>query len=179
MANRVKKTAEQSADLARKIWLAGVGAYGRAYTETRDGLEQATSMSSEMFDDLVERGTKIEAEVRTSVSSNDRINKVVEAAGKFGARRKAGFEGRKARFEERVGAVRKGLGLNRGIFTMDQKLEALTEQLDALAREVSTIKKAVAKPARKASVKKAVKKAAPKKAAAKTTATKPAAPKAV
>ncbi len=167
MTNNAKKAVEQSADLARKIWLAGVGAYGRAYTGTRDGLEQASSMSSEMFDDLVERGEKIEEDVRSSISGNTRITKVVEAAGKFGA-------SRRAKFSERVGAVRKGLGLNRGVFTTDDKLEALTDQISALTKDVAAIKKAVAKPAAK---KTAVKKTAVKKATTKTVAKK-AAPKA-
>ncbi|VAV89976.1 hypothetical protein MNBD_ALPHA06-2086 [hydrothermal vent metagenome] len=162
MTNKAKKTVEQSSDLARKIWLAGVGAYGRAYTGTRDGLEQASSMTSDVFDELVERGEKIEDDVRSSISGNDRISKVVEAAGKFGAQRRA-------RFSERVGAVRKGLGLNRGVFTMDDKLEALSDQINALTKDVAAIKKAVAKPV--------AKKATAKKTTAKKPATKKAAPK--
>ncbi|MBL4617642.1 MAG: phasin family protein [Robiginitomaculum sp.] len=168
MAKKSKTTVEQSTDLARKIWLAGVGAYGQAYTNTREGMEKAGAYSSEVFDELVERGEKIEEEVRETVTTNDRVSKVVEAAGKFGARRRA-------LFSERVGAVRKGLGLDRGVFTMDEKLDALTEQMSALTKEVAAIKKSV-KPARKTTAKKAAskkvatKKAAPKKAATKTVA---------
>jgi hypothetical protein len=166
MAKKAKKTTEQSADLARKIWLAGVGAYGRAYSSTVDGFEQASHMTSEVFDELVERGEEIESEVRKSVTTNDRITKVVEAAGKFGARRRE-------RFGQRVGAVRKGLGLDRGVFTMDDKLETLTEQMADLAKEVAAIKKAVAKPAaRKTPAKRAVKKTVAKKATVKKAAPK-------
>ncbi len=162
MAKNTKHTVEQSTELARKIWLAGVGAYGKAYSNTVDAVEQATHVSSELFDDLVERGEKIEGEVRKSVSANERIGKVVEAAGKFGA-------SRKAKFSERVGAVRKGLGLDRGVFAIDEKLDALTEQVSALSKEVAAIKKSVAKPvARKAPAKKT----APKKAATSKTAPK-------
>lgn len=169
MTKNSKNTVEQTTDLARKIWLAGVGAYGQAYTNTREGMEKAGAYSSERFDELVERGEKIENEVRDTVTTNDRVSKVVEAAGKFGARRRA-------LFSERVGAVRKGLGLDRGVFTMDEKLDALTEQMSALTKEVAAIKKSV-KPARKTVAKKAApKKVAPKKAAAKV-ATKPVATK--
>ncbi|MBL1430227.1 MAG: phasin family protein [Robiginitomaculum sp.] len=165
MSKKSKNTIEQSTDLARKIWLAGVGAYGQAYTNTREGMEKAGAYSSERFDELVERGEKIENEVRDTVTTNDRVSKVVEAAGKFGA-------SRRAKFVERVGAVRKGLGLDRGVFTMDEKLDALTEQMSALTKEVAAIKKSV-KPARKTVAKKAaLKKAAPKKAATKTVAAK-------
>jgi len=169
MAKNTKKTVEQSADLARKIWLAGVGAYGRAYTNTVGAVEQASHVSTELFDDLVERGEKIEGDVRQSVSTNDRINKVVEAAGKFGA-------SRRAKFNERVGAVRKGLGLDRGIFTVDQKLDHLSDQVSALTKEVAALKKSVAKPStRKAAVKKTT---AKKPVAKKVAVRKAAAPKA-
>ena len=168
MAKKSKTTVEQSSDLARKIWLAGVGAYGQAYTNTREGVEKAGAYSSEVFDELVERGEKIEEEVRGTVSTNERVGKVVKAAGKFGARRRA-------LFAERVGAVRKGLGLDRGVFTMDEKFDALSEQMGALTKEVAAIKKSM-KPAGKATVKKAAtKKAAPKKAAPKKVAPKKAA----
>jgi len=157
MAKNTKKTIEQTADLSRKIWLAGVGAYGRAYTGTKDGIEQASHLSSEMFDELVARGEKIEDDVRSTVTNNERFTQVIDAVGKFGAQRKA-------RFEERVGAVRKGLGLNRGMFNMDEKIDSLSDEVSALRKDIAAIKKAVAKPA--------TKKATAKKVATKTTAKK-------
>ncbi len=50
----------RSADMARKIWLAGVGAYGRAFSEAQESLAKVTDDTSRMFDDLVARGEEIE-----------------------------------------------------------------------------------------------------------------------
>ncbi len=47
-------------DMARKIWLAGIGAYGRAFSEAQESLAKVSGDSSRMFDDLVEKGESIE-----------------------------------------------------------------------------------------------------------------------
>ena len=52
-------------ETARRIWLAGVGAYGRAFTEAQEALKDVTGKTSEVFDDLVQKGEMIE----TAVSS--------------------------------------------------------------------------------------------------------------
>lgn len=55
-----KKTDEQGGDTARRIWLAGIGAYGRAFSEAQESLARVTGETSKMFDDLVARGEEIE-----------------------------------------------------------------------------------------------------------------------
>lgn len=47
-------------DTIRKIWLAGIGAYGRAYTEAKGAVDSFTGKSSEVFDELVQKGEMIE-----------------------------------------------------------------------------------------------------------------------
>jgi polyhydroxyalkanoate synthesis regulator phasin len=58
----VAKKPEQprNTDMARKIWLAGVGAYGRAFSEAQESLAKVTDDTSRVFDDLVARGEEIE-----------------------------------------------------------------------------------------------------------------------
>jgi len=53
-------TPPRSTDMARKIWLAGVGAYGRAFSEAQESLAKVTDDTSRVFDDLVARGEEIE-----------------------------------------------------------------------------------------------------------------------
>jgi len=48
-----KKSDEK--DAIRKIWLAGIGAYGRAFTEAKGAVESLTGKSSEVFEELLER----------------------------------------------------------------------------------------------------------------------------
>lgn len=47
-------------DMARKIWLAGIGAYGRAFTEAQESIAKVSVDSSRMFEDLVAKGEEIE-----------------------------------------------------------------------------------------------------------------------
>jgi len=47
-------------DVARKIWLAGIGAYGRAFTEAKGAVDELRGKSSEVFDDLVQKGEMLE-----------------------------------------------------------------------------------------------------------------------
>jgi len=56
-----KKTpSNRGADTARKIWLAGIGAYGRAFSEAQESITRVGEETSKVFDDLVSRGETIE-----------------------------------------------------------------------------------------------------------------------
>jgi len=54
------KKKRKSNETARRIWLAGIGAYGRAFTEAQGALKEVTGKSSDVFDDLVQKGEMIE-----------------------------------------------------------------------------------------------------------------------
>jgi len=74
--------------MARKIWLAGIGAYGRAFSEAQQSLAKVSGDSSRVFDDLVAKGEEIEDTVEShsrelaqrvktsSFSIDDRIKKM-------------------------------------------------------------------------------------------------------
>ncbi|BDY05097.1 phasin family protein [Ferrimonas sp. YFM] len=62
--------------LARNIWLAGLGVYSRSIEEAKE-LE---GKSGDLFEKLVERGREVEANTRARVEDNlDRANEEVEA----------------------------------------------------------------------------------------------------
>ncbi len=52
-------------DMARKIWLAGIGAYGRAFSDAQESIAKVSDDTSKYFEDLVERGEEIEDAVET------------------------------------------------------------------------------------------------------------------
>ena len=54
------KKKRRSNETARRIWLAGIGAYGRAFTEAQGALKEVTGKSSDVFDELVQKGEMIE-----------------------------------------------------------------------------------------------------------------------
>jgi len=54
------KKKRSSTDTARRIWLAGIGAYGRAYTEAKDAVKDAAGKGGGAFNDLVQKGEMLE-----------------------------------------------------------------------------------------------------------------------
>ena len=128
----IKETAATAEEIARNVWLAGIGAYGKGYEEVKGRFETLSADSNKMFADLVAKGEKIEAESKV---------KVEEVKAKVAA---------KTEVESRVEAVRTKLGLNNT--DADQKIEELSAKLDALTAAVA---KLAAKPATKTAAKKA------------------------
>ncbi len=57
--------AKTPADTARKIWLAGIGAYGKAFTEAQESLAKMGGDTSRVFEELVAKGEEIEDAVET------------------------------------------------------------------------------------------------------------------
>lgn len=184
-------------DMIRKIWLAGVGAYGRAFTEAKGAVDSLAGKGSEVFDELVQKGEMLETVGK---------HKAGEMVGKGKAAAKdmkpdLDLDDRIAKMRARLsGTLDKGEGrLSARVDRLEAKLDAILERLDIgdaaptkrkAPAKTSTARKA--KPAAKkkmttqrtpqrttktttkstAAKKPAVKKAAPKKTTSKTTTSK-------
>lgn len=84
------KVTEKASDIAKNIWLAGLGAYGKAFDEAQVRYEKVSKDTSRMFDDLVAKGKKLEGTTTTKISKaranttstlEDRIAKVRQSLG--------------------------------------------------------------------------------------------------
>ena len=60
----IKGKVNEAEEFARKIWLAGLGAYGKSFDEAQGRYEKMSVEASKMFDDLVVKGSKIETEAK-------------------------------------------------------------------------------------------------------------------
>src|SRR5438105_13924887 len=70
-------------DIARKSWLAGVGAYGRVFAETQGALEKLAGSANETFDQLVASGEKTEDAVRARIAKRgDGIERIIGTVSK-------------------------------------------------------------------------------------------------
>ena len=148
-------------ETARRIWLAGIGAYGRAFTEAQEALKDVTGKGSEIFDELVQKGEVIE--------------KVVEIKGKSMMDKASApsFD-----LDDRIQAMRSRLFRgDMGETDFEDRLSAVEAKLD----KILTLLEPQKKPPKKASKKRAStvrtqrsasKKTPGKKAAAKKPATK-------
>jgi polyhydroxyalkanoate synthesis regulator phasin len=122
----IKEKAATAEDMARKVWLAGLGAYGKGYEEVKGRFEALSTDSNKLFEELVIKGEKLETEGK---------DKVKEVQTKVAA---------KTEIETRIETVRTKLGLNNT--DSDQKIEELSTKIDALTAAVA---KLAAKPAAK------------------------------
>jgi|TARA_B110000503_G_scaffold85816_1_gene130700 hypothetical protein len=82
MSDEKNKVTDKASEIAKNIWLAGVGAYGKAVEEAQGRLEKAME-PPKLFRDLVKAGTALEEDARESTASarnsvEERINRVRE-----------------------------------------------------------------------------------------------------
>jgi len=172
-------------DAIRKIWLAGIGAYGRAFTEAKGAVESLTGKSSEVFEELVQKGEMLEAVGKYKAS--ELVGKGKAAVPDFD------IDDRIAKMRARLsGAADKSdEGLAARVDGIEAKLDAILERLDIgnpgspksktpvkkKAATANTSAKKIAKPPSKKKmttqrtpkVKTAKKPSAPKKSSTKTT----------
>lgn len=144
-------------EVAHKIWLAGVGAYGKAYDVATEGVGKVSGQGEVLFEDLVARGEEIEADVRARLNSNsaiskmtEQMNRVAEEAEKVRGRvREATEEAAEAvtkfqheqreRLEARMERMREALGLKQ--FSLKaKKAEKLHSKLDDLEEQVAELR---------------------------------------
>ena len=165
MADDSKKTT----DIARRIWLAGIGAYGKAFEEGRAQLEKLSDSSGGLFDQLAEKGEKIETAAKVQG---------MKLAGKASeVREDLGVEDRISAMRERLSGAVPGLGGGDSarMDRLEAKLDAIESKLDAVLKTQSSAKRTTTQRTERTT---AAKKTAPKKAPArKAPAKKPAAKK--
>jgi poly(hydroxyalkanoate) granule-associated protein len=130
-------------DIARKIWLAGVGAYGRMFSETQGAIEKLAHGANEAFDQLVANGEAVEDKVRETIARSPQGEKVISMVEGATNKVKAFREERRAALDARIGKVRKSVSetlapLN--LAALGQAVEKLSAQVEALTVEVAALK---------------------------------------
>lgn len=148
---RAPKTPAQNAEeIARKIWLAGVGAYGEAIgaaggarADVKKSLDRLAADASGLFDELVKRGTAVESEVRNRIASSQATAEVLKIVQRA---RAIGDEGQDliAAAPARVRGALKDAG---SFLTLGKTVKTLERRVRQL--ESSAAKTPVRKPARK------------------------------
>jgi poly(hydroxyalkanoate) granule-associated protein len=142
------KTATTDIDIARKIWLAGVGAYGRMFTETQGAVEKLASGANEAFDQLVAKGEQVEDTVRETIAKSPQGEKVVSLVETATAK----VQERRAALDARIGKVRKTVTETLAPLNMAalaQAVEKLSAQVETLTEEVTALKAEKSKPVAK------------------------------
>ena len=153
MKDDKNKVTDKAGEIATNIWLAGVGAYGKAVDEAQGRLEKAGVEPPKLFRELVKAGAALEEEARDALQAGQTARSSVE---------------------DRISRVRENFNLQRpargeDLLALHEKIDRLANKVDALASALAE-QGAVKTPRKKATRKKAAaRKAAParKKATAK------------
>jgi len=119
----IKSKVAEAEEFSRKIWLAGLGAYGKSFDEAQDRYEQFNAETTKIFKNLVSQGEKIEAEAKQKIKAKtaEVKEKVVE----------------KTNVTERVADIRQKLGLESA--PSEDRIDDLSAKIDALTDVVSKL----------------------------------------
>ncbi|GGX64280.1 hypothetical protein GCM10011309_12980 [Litorimonas cladophorae] len=153
-------------DAIRKVWLAGIGAYGRAFAEAKGAVGTLTGKSSEVFDELVSKGEMLEAVGK--YKAEELVGKGKAAMGDI--KPDLDIDDRIARMRARLSSVTESSTdrLEARVDQLEAKLDAILEKMESgVSAKTSSSRKAA--PKRKPAAKTASKKRATTQ---KTTATK-------
>jgi predicted flap endonuclease-1-like 5' DNA nuclease len=130
-----KQVEAQSTEMAYKIWLAGVGAYGKAYDGAIASANVLNKQSADMFEDLVKRGSEIEHDVRARLAADERVAgatkqvaKTLESVRDMQVQARDQFEARLDRMRGLLGVS----GFNTVRDTIARKVEKLEDDVAAV-----------------------------------------------
>jgi hypothetical protein len=149
MSDENSKVTDKASEIAKNIWLAGLGAYGKAVEDAQGRLEKALE-PPKLFRDLVRAGTALEEDAKDNTvaarhSVEDRINRVRE-----------NFQNqRPARIEDLTALHKKVDQLTRKVNRLSKALAEQNADSRTLGKTATTKKSgAAAPPARKGAAKK-------------------------
>lgn len=161
------KKKHSTSDTARRIWLAGIGAYGRAYSEAKDAVKDVAGKGTGAFNELVQKGEMLETVGK--VKGKELLEKAQLPE----------FDMPDFDIDERIQAMRSRLSrggkTSEEVYHMEDRLAAIEAKVDKILELLEPKKSAPKKPARKKPVKKATTTRTKKTTAKKTAAKKPAA----
>lgn len=121
MADDKSKVSDKAGEIAKNIWLAGVGAYGRAVDEAQGRMEKAGVEPPKLFRELVKAGAALEEEARGALEAGQAARSGVE---------------------ERIQRVRENFALQRPVrgedlLALHEKIDRLSNRLDALTEALT------------------------------------------
>jgi len=121
MSDEKSKVTDKASEIAKNIWLAGVGAYGKAVEDAQGRLEKVGMEPPKLFRELVKAGTTLEDDAREALETTAATRSSVE---------------------ERINKVRENFHMQRPARIED--LTALHKKVDQLTRKVDRLSKALA-----------------------------------
>ncbi len=145
----MSKKPRKEIDIARKIWLAGIGAYGKAFNDAQDAYAKMGQETTKVFEDLVGKGSELENKV------TDTAKKYVPKAAQM---HKSNIEDRMERMKTALGMVGESSVQNNKVDMIEERLDTIEAKLDTLLSAIEKLDKPIRKPRAKTIKKPATKK---------------------
>lgn len=123
------------ADVARKIWLAGIGVYGTAYKTAVKRTSKVNEESIEMFEKLVDVGSEIEHDIVEQINKNETVTKTTDRVKSAFDSARSMQEKAREQFEDRMERMRNVLGIR----PLGTPGERIARRLDSLEAELLDI----------------------------------------
>lgn len=144
---KAKSPVDKASDLARQIWLAGVGAYGQAVDDTQQEVTrrvaQVSQDTSKFFEELVSRGSDLER----NMGALGKMSADMRAEGlRRGADMSLSLEDRLSRMRDMLGLAPSGAGFEEKVDKLAADVAALSAKLDLVLDQINNpVSKSAAK----------------------------------
>jgi|TARA_R110002096_G_scaffold146521_1_gene305107 hypothetical protein len=144
---KAKSPVDKASDLARQIWLAGVGAYGQAVDDTQQEVTrrvaQVSQDTSKFFEELVSRGSDLEK----NMGALGKMSADMRAEGlRRGADMSLSLEDRLSRMRDMLGLAPSGAGFEEKVDKLAADVAALSAKLDLVLDQINNpVSKSAAK----------------------------------
>ena len=110
----IKEKFDIAEETARKIWLAGLGAYGKSIDTVQGQYEKINADGNRIFNELVAKGEALESETKEKIKEKTAV-------------------------DQRIADVRQKLGLDKS--AQESKLDDLNKKIDDLTEIVAKLAK--------------------------------------
>jgi len=150
--NDIKKAYEKTEEVGRKIWLAGLGAYGQSFDNVQNGYERINNETRGFFEKLVARGEELENQTRNAIKNTgenalkktgnkfkQQGEKLIERGDKIQEIDNLGLESISNNINHRLDEIRSKVSevlprmVNREALTvLNQKIDKLTDSIEAV-----------------------------------------------
>lgn len=120
MSDDKGKVSDKASEIAKNIWLAGVGAYGKAVEDAQGRIEKAME-PPKLFRDLVKAGAALEEDAKAAIETTTAARQSVE---------------------DRISRVRDNFQMQRPARV--EELDALRKEVAKLTRKVDRLSRALA-----------------------------------
>ncbi len=125
---------DKEMDLSRKVWLAGIGAYGRAFGEAQEVYTKMGKETSKAFEELVGRGEDLESKVATAAKhyapkvASETVKSTVD-----------GFNGRLDRMKATLGLTEVAAQQHDQLNVLHERMDNMDSKLDEILAGVKAI----------------------------------------